>query len=150
MMHELGFSSQFGNIRIGNDSTGALSLVSNNSYSARSKHLQLREWFTMELIENGRITVYHVPLNCLPADLLTKNCTKAIHRKLVDQILAYSRMINGGSTQLFKIASSRSNNTIVTRIRTDTRASGSPTTSPPVAPPSPASLHSPAPSTIGF
>ena len=41
MPHELGFGDHFSQIEIGNDSTGALSLVSNNSYSARTKHLQL-------------------------------------------------------------------------------------------------------------
>ena len=90
MMQELGFANHFKTIRIGNDSTGALSLVSNNSYSARTKHLQLRKWFTTELIESGRINVYHVPSSCLPADLLTKHCTKAIHLKLVNLILSQS------------------------------------------------------------
>ena len=90
MLFELGFGERFSQIAIGNDSTGALSLVSNNSYSARTKHLQLRKWFTTQLIESGRLVIYHVASSELPADLFTKNCTRAIHRKLVEQILAYS------------------------------------------------------------
>lgn len=92
MLFELGFGEHFSKIEIGNDSTGALSLVSNNSYSARTKHLQLRKWFATQLIESGRLGVYHVPSSELPADLFTKNCTRAIHRKLVDKILAYSSL----------------------------------------------------------
>ena len=64
--------------------------MSNNSYSARTKHLHLRKWFTTLLIESGRLGIYHVASSELPADLFTKNCTRAIQRKLVEQILAHS------------------------------------------------------------
>lgn len=90
MLFELGLGQHFSKIKLGNDPTGALSLVTNNSYSARTKHLQVRKWFTTQLIETGRLEVFHVASAFLPADIFTKNCTKAIHCKLVDQILAYS------------------------------------------------------------
>ena len=86
---ELKFSG-FEKISIGNDSTGALSVVSTNVYSAKTKHLKLRKWFCTELIESGRISVHHVPMDILPADIFTKTTTKAVHRKLVELIQAYA------------------------------------------------------------
>lgn len=90
MLFELGLGQHFSKMKLGNDSTGALSLVTNISYSARTKHLQLRKWFTIQLIEAGRLEVFHVASAFFPADIFTKNCTKAIHCKLVEQILTYS------------------------------------------------------------
>ena len=89
LLRELKFDG-FEKISIGNDSTGALSVVSTNGYSARTKHLQLRKWFCTELIESGRISVHHVPMDILPADIFTKTTTKAVHRKLVELIQAYA------------------------------------------------------------
>ena len=86
---ELGFSKLFRTIKIGNDSTGAISLVTNHSYSARTKHLQIRKFYMTELIESGRIAVYHVPSGELPADLFTKSTTKGVHSKLVKKIKSY-------------------------------------------------------------
>ena len=86
---ELKFSG-FEKISIGNDSTGALSVVSTKGYSARTKHLQLRKWFCTELIESGRISVHHVPTEILPSDIFTKTTTKAVHRKVVDLIQVYA------------------------------------------------------------
>ena len=89
LLRELKFDG-FEKISIGNDSTGALSVVSTNGYSARTKHLQLRKWFCTELIESGRISVHCVPTDIPPADIFTKTTTKAVHRKLVDLIQAYA------------------------------------------------------------
>ena len=90
-LQELGFGKHFERIMIGNDSTGALSLVTNTSYSARTKHLQLRKWFANELIASGRIGVEHVSSTVLPADLFTKACTRIVHRRLVDLIINFSK-----------------------------------------------------------
>ena len=49
-------------IAIGKDSTGALSVVCANGYSARTTHLQLRKWFCTEPFESGRINVHHLPI----------------------------------------------------------------------------------------
>ena len=86
LLRELKFNL-FEKISIGNDSTGALSVVATNGYSARTKH-QLRKWFCTELIESGPVSV-HVPTEILPAGIFTKTTTKAAHRKLVDLIQAY-------------------------------------------------------------
>ena len=80
----------FEKFSIGNDSTGALSVVSIDGYSTRTKHLQQRKWFYTERIESGRISVHHVPTEILPASIFTKTTTKAVHRKLVDLIQAYA------------------------------------------------------------
>ena len=79
LLRKLKFN-RFEKIRIGNGSTGALSVVATNGYSARTKHLQLRKWFCTDLIESGRISVHHVPTDILPADIFTKTTTKAVHR----------------------------------------------------------------------
>ena len=71
LLRKLKFN-RFEKIRIGNGSTGALSVVATNGYSARTKHLQLRKWFCTDLIESGRISVHHVPTDILPADIFTK------------------------------------------------------------------------------
>ena len=91
MLHELGFGDHFSQIEIGNDSTGALSLVSNNSYSARTKHLQLRKWHVSQLIESGRVKAFHVESRYNAADLFTKGCSRIIHRRLVELILGHSK-----------------------------------------------------------
>eukprot|EP00752_Nemacystus_decipiens_P006651 g5979.t1 len=89
-LHELGLGKHFRRIKIENDSTGALSLVTNNSFSARTKHLQIRKWFISQLIASGRLDVGHCSSTRLPADLFTKACSRIIHRKLVDLIIGFS------------------------------------------------------------
>ena len=89
LLRELKFNG-FEKISIGNDSTGALSVVSTNVYSAKTKHLKLRKWFCTELIDSGRMSVNHVRTEILPADIFTKTTTKAVYRKLEDLTQAYT------------------------------------------------------------
>ena len=90
MLHELGFGKHFSKIKIGNDSTGALSLVTNTSCSARTKHLQIRKWFCNELIASGRPEVVYTSSSNNAADLFTKGLSRVIHKRLLELILSYA------------------------------------------------------------
>ena len=90
MLHELGFGKHFSKIKIGNDSTGALSLVTNTSYSARTKHLQIRKWFCNELIASGRLEVVYTSSSNNAADLFTKGLSRVIHKRLLELFLSYA------------------------------------------------------------
>eukprot|EP00903_Cladosiphon_okamuranus_P017600 g16211.t1 len=89
-LHELGFGKHFERIKISNDSTGALSLVTNTSYSARTKHLQIRKWFTNELIVSGRLKVAYTSSSENPAYIFTKGLSRIVHRRLMELIQGYA------------------------------------------------------------
>ncbi len=89
-LHELGFGKHFERIKISNDSTGALSLVTNTSYSARTKHLQIRKWFCNELIASGRLEVAYASSSKNPADIFTKGLSRIVHRRLMELIQSYA------------------------------------------------------------
>lgn len=66
---------------------GAISLASNNGYSARTKHIDVRQYFKRELVELGRIELEYVNTKENLADLCTKALTHSTHIYLRDLIV---------------------------------------------------------------
>lgn len=66
------FNIQLGATQLFCDNKGALSLLINNSYSSRTKHIDIKTRYIRENIENRTVTVNYLPTNEMPADILTK------------------------------------------------------------------------------
>ena len=71
-MTELGFGKLFNSVPLFVDSTDALLITGNSTYSSRTKHIALRFFFLKELIKEGRITIHHVATTKQLADIGTK------------------------------------------------------------------------------
>lgn len=54
------------------DNKGALSILNNNSFSSRTKHIDIKSRFVQEHVESNEIKLEYLPTNCMPADMLTK------------------------------------------------------------------------------
>ena len=57
------------------DNKGSIDLTENARIGDRSKHIDIAYHFIRELVENGALTILHIPSKLNPADL----CTKAYH-----------------------------------------------------------------------
>ncbi|BES92275.1 Hydra magnipapillata [Nesidiocoris tenuis] len=66
-------------IRIYNDNQGALQLVKNPTYHARTKHIDVRQQFIRQVTEEGVIEVEYLCTQEMPADYLTKPLPKRKH-----------------------------------------------------------------------
>lgn len=62
-------------IKIYSDNKGALLLVNNNSYSARSKHIDIKYRFLHEKVSSSQLELEYLPSEQMPADMLTKACS---------------------------------------------------------------------------
>ncbi len=89
-MIELTFTS-FDSVPINCDSTGALHLAGNSTYSSRTKHIALRYFFLRELVKSGKITIHHVATTAMLADCATKHLAKIQHQEILRQIVEFSR-----------------------------------------------------------
>jgi hypothetical protein len=54
------------------DNQGALRLVANPEFHARSKHIDVQYYYTRELLENGTIRIEYIRTSEMAADCLTK------------------------------------------------------------------------------
>ena len=89
-MTELSFGELFSTVHINCDSTGALHIAGNKRYSSRTKHIALRFFYLRELINDGTITVHHVPTQAMLADCCTKHLSKGAFREILRQINDFS------------------------------------------------------------
>ena len=69
MMLELGFKEGLGSVSLYMDSTSALHVAGNCTYSPRAKRIVLRYFFVQELVEEGKITVHFVKTQDQSTDL---------------------------------------------------------------------------------
>lgn len=60
-------------VKIFCDNKGAMQVLNNNSYSNRTKHIDIRIKFIREHIDNKNIEFEYLPTMDMPADILTKN-----------------------------------------------------------------------------
>lgn len=60
-------------VKIFCDNKGAIMVLNNNSYSSRTKHIDIKIKFIREHIENKNIELEYLPTTDMPADILTKN-----------------------------------------------------------------------------
>ena len=63
--------------RIYGDNQGALRLVGNPEFHAKSKHIDVQYHYTRELLEGGVIDLEYTPTAEMAADCLTKPLKKA-------------------------------------------------------------------------
>lgn len=63
------------------DNVGALNLVKNPVYHARSKHIDVKYHHVRNCYENNLINLKYCPTNEMIADILTKNLSKVNHMK---------------------------------------------------------------------
>lgn len=54
------------------DNRGAIQLATNNSFSSRTKHIDIKEKFIRETLQSGNIKLKYLRTNEMPADILTK------------------------------------------------------------------------------
>lgn len=64
-------------IKIYNDNIGAIELAKNNGYSARSKHIDIKNKFIHEKLNERVIELEYLQTDQMPADILTKAVTKS-------------------------------------------------------------------------
>jgi hypothetical protein len=62
-----------------NNNSGAVALTRNTKHNSRVKHIDIRHHFIHDCIENGDITVLHVPSTDNLANLLTKALGRVAH-----------------------------------------------------------------------
>ena len=88
-MLELDFKS-FSSVPINCDSTDALHVSGNSTYSSRTKHIALSFFFLRELVKGGKITIHHVPTQQMLADCATKHLAKTQFGSILQQIKDFS------------------------------------------------------------
>lgn len=59
-------------IKLHGDNKGAIQVATNNNFSERTKHIDIKTKFVKEKIENGEIELNYLPTDSMPADILTK------------------------------------------------------------------------------
>ena len=89
VLGELGFKS-FKTAPVNCDSTGAMSVTANRSYSSHTRHVALRFFIVRELVKSGKITRHHVPTGAMLADVGTKNLSKSSFRSIMHQVKDFS------------------------------------------------------------
>lgn len=57
------------------DNKGAIQFAQNNSYSERTKHVDIKLKFIKEKIDREEVQISYLPSDEMPADILTKACT---------------------------------------------------------------------------
>lgn len=67
-------------VTIYGDNKGAIQVIINNSYSPRTKHIDIKEKFIQENIKNGEFELKYLPTGEMAADILTKvvPCSKLV------------------------------------------------------------------------
>ena len=88
-MLELGFTS-FSSVPINCDSTGALHVAGNSTYSSRTKHIALSFFFLRELIKGRKLAIHHVPAQQMLADCAAKHLAKPQFGSILQQIKDFS------------------------------------------------------------
>ena len=86
MMLELGFDKSFGSVPLFIYNTSALHVAGNRIYSSRAKHITLRYFFVLELVDEGKVSIHYVKSEDQPADLGPKHHSKHRHRNLITLI----------------------------------------------------------------
>lgn len=70
------FESCVQTVELFSDNKGAIELAKNNTYSARSKHIDIKHKFVHEKLNCGDIIVNYLETDNMPADISTKSCSR--------------------------------------------------------------------------
>jgi len=68
------------------DNTGALSLAENPEHHNRAKHIDIRQHYIRQEVENGSITLAYIPTDKMVADGLTKPLPGSKHQEFITQL----------------------------------------------------------------
>ena len=68
------------------DNVASLFMAQNNSTSQRTKHIDIRERFMSELVEDKRVELRHVKTDKNTSDINSKNTKVEIHKKMADRL----------------------------------------------------------------
>ena len=69
-------------IKIYEDNTSCIAIVTNPIAHARSKHFAVRSAFIRDMIDNKKIEIIWCPTDLMIADILTKALDPNLHQKL--------------------------------------------------------------------
>ena len=69
------------------DNTGAIFMAKNTAIGQRTKHVDIRYQFVNDMVQQGDLTVVHIPGGDNPSDLMTKNLPHAPHEKHTSTIV---------------------------------------------------------------
>ena len=68
------------------DNQGAIALVKDNKFHARTKHIDLRYHFIREAVDNGKIKMEYIPTIENVADIFTKPLVRSRHEELTAKL----------------------------------------------------------------
>lgn len=80
LFENLGYPIE-GAVVLKNDNQGALKLIESQVNNRRTKHIEIRQAFIREAINNGQVKVEYMPTEEMPADVLTKSTPREKHYK---------------------------------------------------------------------
>lgn len=83
------------------DSTGALHLAGNATFSGRTKHISTKYYMMRDWIDNGKIRIHHVQGTLQLSDLLTKHLSRPTFQRLKEMIQAYGSRSTSSKCQDF-------------------------------------------------
>ena len=86
LMGELDFEETFKCVPIHIDNTSALHVTGNKTYSLLTKLVALRLFSVREIVEEGKISIRHIPTEFNTADIGTTLLSKHRHRYLIGVI----------------------------------------------------------------
>jgi len=81
------------------DNAASLFLARNNQLGQRSKHIDIRDRFLHEKVEDGTVELRHVRSEDNTSDINSKNTSVEIHQKLADKLyegIPLVHVVNGG------------------------------------------------------
>ena len=71
------------------ETTSALHVAGNRTYSPRAKHIALIYYFVLDLVEGGTITIHYVKTQDQLTDIGTTHLNKQRHRELINKIRVF-------------------------------------------------------------
>jgi hypothetical protein len=74
LMREIGF--QMGPLPLCGDNQGAIFIASNPVQERRTKHIDIRFHYIREVVEQGDIKLFYIPMDKNVTDMLTKNLSR--------------------------------------------------------------------------
>lgn len=69
-----------------NDNQGAIKLTENDSFHARTKHIDVRHHFIRDACARGMVELKYLPTSKMPADMLTKGLGKIKHYECMSNL----------------------------------------------------------------
>jgi hypothetical protein len=68
------------------DSTSVISVAKNSVLHSKTKHIEVRNHFSRDNVEKGKIDLIHVPTHDQPADIFTKPLDQANFTRLRGEV----------------------------------------------------------------